>query len=396
MHAKLWTGQYSLVIGLTFIFYLSLQALLGGFPVYVTEFSHHPAYGGLMTTAFMLASVISRPVMGAVIRKINMKKGLIMALVFVFAVILLSLHSKSVPFLFVLRLLQGVGFGVTSTLFATFITNVIPERRLGEGIGYFGMAMSVGTTIGPMVSLSLMHGYSFDLALFFSAFLILVTIAGGLLIGKKYAFQNEGQEPEAKPSFFESAFDMKAFMPCLLVMFFYVTFAGIVNFIDSLGSSVGLGGKTSFFFLVLVIMLVVIRPFSGRIYDHFGHAYLVYPAIFSAIIGLLLVASMRSFGVMVVAAIFYGLAYGVMQPTFQAWAVSRVRASHKATANAMAMSFMDFGQAIGAVLLGFVAGKTGYSSMYGLSALLVVIMLGLYFAVRVRAKVRRHAQRRAS
>ena len=35
-----------------------------------------------------------------------------------------------------------------------------------------------------------------------------------------------------------------------------------------------------------------------------------------------------------------------MQPTFQAWAVSQMDINKQATANAMALSFMDLGQAL--------------------------------------------------
>lgn len=386
-NTKLWTWQYTLILSLTFLFFLGLQALLGGFPVYVTNITHSPANGGLMTTAFMLASVLSRPFMGMVINKVDMKKCLMIALAFTFVVIALSFNTESVSILFGLRFLQGIGFGVTSTLFATFITNVIPNHKLGEGIGFFGLAMSVGTTIGPIVALSFIHSSSFHRVLVFSLILILIIFIGGFLIKNNRPIKNTPGEP--KTSLLKSAFDGKAFMPCFLVMLFYVTFGGIVNYIDGLGASVNLGGRTSLFFLIIMGMLVLTRLFSGRIYDHMGHKLLVYPATISGIIGLVLIANTDNVSTLLVAGVFYGLAYGVMQPTFQAWAVTRVHSYKKATANAMAMSFMDLGQAIGAVTLGFVAGKVGYSSMYGFSAILIAIMLVLYFTVNWRTRMGR-------
>src|SRR5699024_9756058 len=149
----------------------------------------------------------------------------------------------------------------------------------------------------------------------------------------------------------QSAFDGKAFIPCILLFIFYITFTGNVNFLDGLGKSLEVG-RTSLFFFILMIMLLITRPFSGRIYDRKGHQFLLYPSAVSAIIGLVLLSYMQNVSMLIIASVLYGLAYGVMQPTLQAWAVSRVHANNRATANAMALSFMDLGHAVGALLLG--------------------------------------------
>lgn len=387
---KLWTWQYVLAITLTFLFFLSLQALLGGFPVYVIQVSGNPANGGLMTTAFMFAAVVSRPVIGMMMNKINMKKFLVSSIIYIFFTILFSFFWESVPALVVLRILQGLGFGVISTLLATLVTNIIPNHRLGEGIGYFGMATSIGTTLGPMVALSLIHSMSFSTLLIVSLVLVGLIFAGALL------FKNEdmGAHPktqEPKKSLLQSAFDGRALIPCILLFIFYITFTGNVNFLDGLGKSLGME-HTSLFFFILMIMLLITRPFSGRIYDRKGHPFLLYPSAVSAIIGLILLSHMQNMSMLVIASIFYGLAYGVMQPTLQAWAVSRVHPSNKATANAMALSFMDLGHAVGAILLGMVVSNVGYQSMYDLTVVLGVILLLVYVGFHLQSTVLRKSR----
>src|SRR5699024_7429819 len=81
---------------------------------------------------------------------------------------------------------------------------------------------------------------------------------------------------------------------------------------------------------------------------------------------------------LIIVSVLYGLAYGVMQPTLQAWAVSRVHANIRATANAMALSFMDLGHAVGALLLGMTVRYIGYQSMYHVTAVLGVVLLLIY------------------
>src|SRR5699024_4191983 len=239
---------------------------------------------------------------------------------------------------------------------------------------------------------SFIHSLSFQAVLVFSLALVGLIFVGAIL------FKNEGMQvyPKtegSKKSLLQSAFDGKALIPCILLFIFYITFTGNVNFLDGLGKSLGME-RTSLFFLILMIMLLVTRPFSGRIYDRWGHQFLLYPSSVSAIIGLMLLSHMQNMSMLVLASIFYGLAYGIMQPTLQAWAVSRVHPSNKATANAMTLSFMDLGHAVGAILLGMAVRQVGYQSMYNFTAILGVILLLIYVGFNLKVKLQKPIDKR--
>lgn len=351
--------------------------LTGGFSIFVTEFSHNPTLGGVMTTVFMLAAIITRPVTGILMHKINIKKVLCVMLLFVLVCIMISYNQQVIPLLISIRILEGIGFGVTTTLLATLATNLIPEERMGEGIGYFGMATSLGTTLGPMIALSILHSFSFKFLLFITMFLIVVSFGFSLFIKIKQS-PSFAESPIQKESLVDYVFDKRAMLPCFLVMLFYCTYSGIVNFINGLGEEEHLGSKVSLFFLIIAAVIVIVRPFSGKIYDQKGHKYLIYPASICSIIGLILIAFAHDLTTFFIAAVLYGIAYSVMQPSFQAWAVSRVTPDKKGTANAMSLSSMDLGMALGAPVLGGVASLTGYREMYSLSSLLIVALILMY------------------
>ena len=179
---KLWTRQYIMALMLTFLFFLSLQSLLGGFPIYVTTLSNNPTYGGLMTTAFMIAAVISRLFLGLCLRYLNQKALLILSLIGMLLFIFVTTFTNSIVLFTILRILQGIAFGFITTLLATITTNLIPDHRLGEGIGYFGLATSVGTTSGPFLAISMINVYSFESVLYFSLILIIVITIGSLAL----------------------------------------------------------------------------------------------------------------------------------------------------------------------------------------------------------------------
>ncbi|TCP29983.1 putative MFS family arabinose efflux permease [Scopulibacillus darangshiensis] len=391
--SKLWTGQFAIIIFMTFLFFLCLQMLTGGFPIFVTGFSQSPALGGIMTTAFMLAAIITRPIIGIIMHKLNMKRLLSVVLLCVLACIIASYNQQAMPLLILLRILEGIGFGISTTLLATLATNLIPQGRLGEGIGYFGMATSLGTTLGPMFALSILNSSSFNILLVVTMILSALTFICGLFIKNNKSVQ---PGPDLKGSLISYAFDKKAFLPCFLVMLFYVTFSGIVNFINGFGEEIHIGAKVSIFFLINAVIMVVIRPFSGKIYDRMGHKFLIYPAAVCGFIGLILMAMGKSFTTLIIAAVLYGIAYGVMQPSFQAWAVSRVSADKKGTANAMSLSFMDLGMALGSATLGGVAGLTSYKAMYGISSLLIIALLLIYMTKHSKVRKIEKANREAA
>ncbi|MDA6131404.1 MFS transporter, partial [Escherichia coli] len=82
--------------------------------------------------------------------------------------------------------------------------------------------------------------------------------------------------------------------------------------------------------------------------------------------------------IMYIAAIFYGLGFGSVQPALQAWSVKEAPANRRGMANATFFSFFDLGVGIGAMVFGQIAHLFGYSSIYMTAAGSVGISILLY------------------
>lgn len=383
--SRLWTAQFTAIVIMAFLFFLCLQLLTAGFPAFITDIKNNPAQGGLMTTVFMVSAIAIRPFVPSLMQKMDNKKLSLISLGFIALSVALSFGQDSVALLLLLRIFHGIGFGIITTIFSTMATNIIPAHRLGEGIGYYGMATSVGTSLGPMLALALLQVFSLNLLILLSVGLTLLTLLLNLFI--------KGPRKPAKMStvqkghFREHAFDRHAFTPAILTAFFSITLGGVVSFLRELGKEAGLGATISLFFLVLTIVMVIIRPFSGRIYDRFGHKFIIYPAVVSGIIGLTLLANTQNTMTLLVAAVFYGLAYGTVAPTLQALAVGAVQKEKQGTANAMYFSSMDLGMALGSAGLGLLASYTSYHFIYGFSVIFLVgLMLAYTFVFVVKKK----------
>jgi MFS family permease len=374
--SKIWTAQFTAIVLMAFLFFLCLQLLTAGFPAFITDVKNNPAQGGLMTTIFMVAAIATRPFVPSLMQKIDKKKLSLLSLGLVAISVSISFGKDSVALLLLLRVFHGIGFGIITTVFSTMATNIIPTQRLGEGIGYYGLATSVGTSLGPMLPLALLQVFAFNILIALSVALTLLTLILNMYVKSP---QKDGSHRVVvqRSSFKEQAFDRNAFTPAILTAFFSITLGGVVSFLRELGKEANLGSSISLFFLVLTIVMIIVRPVSGRLYDKYGHKVIIYPATISGIIGLSLLAVTENTITLLVAAGFYGIAYGTVTPTLQALAVSAVTKEKQGTANAMYFSSMDLGMALGSAGLGILASFTSYHFIYGFS---IVFLAGLLFA----------------
>ena len=173
-------------------------------------------------------------------------------------------------------------------------------------------------------------------------------------------------------------FDKRVLLPCILVSFNYIAIAGTVNFMGAFGKEINVGGRISQFFIAQGIAMVIVRAFSGKIFDKFGHRILIIPGAISGAVGLSLLGFSTSMWMVWISGVLFGIAYAIIHPIIQAWALTLVPPEKKATANSMLLIFIDAGLAIGSVGLGFLAKVVGYGMTFSTSAAFMIIILILY------------------
>lgn len=86
------------------------------------------------------------------------RKHLIVAGLGCFAVMsFLMGNTSSLLLLYILRVMQMLGYSMASTAVSVAVIDVIPRQRVGEGIGYFSLASSISQAFGPSLALALFH-----------------------------------------------------------------------------------------------------------------------------------------------------------------------------------------------------------------------------------------------
>ena len=87
-----------------------------------------------------------------------------------------------------------------------------------------------------------------------------------------------------------------------------------------------------------------------------------------------------------VAGAFVGIGYGSLNTSLQALAIQATAPERSSYATATYFTMFDVGIALGSYVLGIVAMQSGYKTVYLGSALLALVVLGLYAIVKRRVQ----------
>ncbi|HEX6594052.1 MAG TPA: MFS transporter [Bacillota bacterium] len=378
---KIWTRDFTLIVFANFFIFLGFQMTLPTLPLFVKELGGSDQLIGVIVGIFTFSALLFRPYAGHSLET----KGRRLVYMFGLTVFVISVGAyafiASITFLFVMRIVQGIGWGFSTTATGTIATDLIPPHRRAEGMGYFGLSGNLALAFGPSLGLTLVGVISFSQLFLISASLGLIALLLSSVIRYKRVEQSPNKTVPMKFDFFEKT----ALHPSLLLFFLTVTFGGIATFLPIHTIEKGVTGIETYF-LVYAISLMISRTFAGRIYDRKGHEYVFLPGTLFIFIAMVLLAWLPSTSMLLVAAAAYGLGFGTVQPALQAWSVERAPANRKGMANATFFSFFDLGIGVGAIAFGQLANTFGYTSIYLTSAGSVLLSMTLYVYLLIRAK----------
>ncbi|MUK88726.1 MFS transporter [Ornithinibacillus sp. L9] len=370
---KIWSRDFVLVCLANFFIFLGFQMTLPTLPLFVKELGGSDQLIGIIVGIFTFSALIIRPFAGHSLET----KGRQFVYMTGLGIFVLSVGSYafigSIFLLLLMRVVQGLGWGLSTTATGTIATDIIPPKRRGEGMGYFGLSGNIALAFGPALGLALVDVISFT-----QLFLICGSLGlMAFLLSSKIRYKKVEESPVKAVTARFDIFEKTALQPSVLLLFITFTFGGIATFLPLHAIEKNVEG-ISFYFLVFALFLMLSRTFAGQIYDRKGHIYVFLPGATLVFIAMLLLFWLPNTTVMLVAAGMYGLGFGGIQPALQAWAVEKAPNNRKGMANATFFSSFDLGVGAGAILFGQIAFLFNYAAIYLASAGSVLISICIY------------------
>lgn len=370
---RLWTRPFiQMTIGMLFLF-TGFYLLLPTLPLYIKQLGGSEAQVGLIIGMFTLSAVIFRPIVGGLLDRYGRRPFIVGGLLFFALSMYLYDWVAGILLLVVLRIIHGMSWAISTTAVGTAITDIIPSTRRGEGMGWYGLAMTVAMAVGPMLGIWIIQNYSFHSLFLFATSLSVVALILGFMT--KIPFQRRAAI--GRMEFFERS----VLSVTVAIFFLAVAYGGITTFLPLFAESLQLNSGT--FFLVYAIALTLIRPMAGKLSDRYGETFVILPALGITILALIVLSLSTGLTGVIISAILYGIGFGSAQPALQAATLRLARPDRKGVANASFFTAFDLGIGFGAIMLGWISQYTGYQTLFTVSAVSVAISLFI-FAILVK------------
>lgn len=371
---RLWTKSYIVMLFSNLFIYLGFYMLVPTLPAYTKLCGGSNFEASLVVSTFSITSLLIRLISGGIMDKLEIKPLLLIGGI-ILNVTTLSYIWLPVDGIIIVRVIQGVGWGLASTGAAAIFSDIIPKEKRGEGMGYYSLSMIISMALSPMVAIILMNLYSFKDIAFISIALV--------IIGVLFLFQVKTPKKIVSKSNSEKifspveSFEKRAALPSLLCFLLVITLCGIMSYIMLYGKEINIS-SIWVYFIGFVAMILITRPFVGRVFDRRGHVIIIIPGSIFMIIGLIILSYANSTLLLIISSLFYGLGYGAVQPSLQAWTINRSPHNRKGAANGTFLSSMDLSYTLGAIFLSFIAERSNYAFMYRFSTIFIVLLLVIY------------------
>lgn len=386
--ARLWTKSFTLlVIGNLFVF-MSFQMLLPTLPPQAKEFGASEVQVGLVTTLFCIAAVIIRPLIGFLLESSKRKWLVIIGAASLLCITISYSFSTLIIFFLLIRFIHGLAWGWSTTANGTAAVELVPSKRLGEGLGYFGLSMTIGMIVAPSLGIFLYQTFGFSTLILVSS--ILGVIAVVLLFLISYQTPKEVKEKLfnfREFSLLHSLIDKHGWYPSFITLLASFGQGTIVTFIVIFSIERNLD-QVFLFYLFSAITATIVRPFVGKWFDKKGPWFLVIGCSISAILGLFILSFTYSVSHLIISGILIGAGFVSMMPVLQSWVISKTPSERRGIANGMFYSSIDLGIGISGIVFGFLSSLISLGTIFQLSSIcyLLVILLTIFDLLKIKRK----------
>jgi len=274
---------------------------------------------GLVFVFFSIAAAISRPISGKLSDTIGRKKVMYIGVVLGALTCVFYPYIESVLLFLFLRLAHGFSAGFHPTGATAMVTDLLPAHKRGEGMGIWGVFISVAFGMGQVVSTPIVQTFGYQ-ALFIIAALF-ACIAGLLLLKIKETLPREQQRAFSSELLRLRSSEIidVSVRPSAILMFLSASCSSLIFVVTpDLAGFLAFENKGIFFGFYTMSTLLV-RLFTSSLSDRIGRRPTLLIALSLLGISMYLLAISDTQTLFLTTALLYGVATGICSPTLMAW-----------------------------------------------------------------------------
>lgn len=367
---------------MNFAFYMLMPTL----PLYLTEkLGIGPSQVGLVLSSYTIGLMCVRPFSGYLVDCFSRKPLYLFAFTSFALLFAGYLFAATLLAIMAVRFIQGGFMGLTSVSGNTIAIDVIPSRRRGEGMGFYGLSINLAMSLAPLAAVTLYEEQGFH------PLVAGCLMSAGIGVASVGLIRYPARRHLPRPAFSLDRFILVEALPTgLAYLLVAIPYGMILSFVVLYGKEIGVSDP-GYFFICMAVGVGSARLISGRLVDQGRIHGVAICSLASLAVSFAVFAMWPGEAVFFVAGLAIGIGFGISVPAFQCLFVNVAPPSRRGTATSTYLTSFDLGVGIGMLAAGFIAARFSLSASYLSGAGCCLLSLVVY--VRwARPAYERHKQ----
>jgi MFS family permease len=376
---RLFTPRFFVMCGFSFTVFLSAFQLFPTAPFHILDLGGSTFASGLFLGLLTYSSAISAPLTGAYADRVGSRRVLIVSSLALVAFSLLYAVITDVRLLLGMVLIHGIFWSGLLSASAAYMTNLLPEGRRAEGIGYWGLSTLLGVAVAPAVGFWMYSRGWLWLCVGSAALNLVMAVIATQLHDDVPRFRPGVATAEPRRGLLE----WRVLIISVTLALYAFGYGGITSFTAMYADANGVVPK-GLYLTTLAVVILLTRPLLGRLGDRFGYTHVFVPCLVLIACGLGVLALGGTRQLQLISAVIFGVGFGTAYPTYVGYVMKGVSADRRGAAFGAILAAFDTGIGTGSTSMGWLIGRYGFAAAFAVAAALAALALP-YFLIVNRA-----------
>jgi len=370
---RLFTARFFVMCGFSFTVFLSAFQLLPTAPFHIIDLGGSTFASGLFLGFLTYSSALSAPLTGAYADRVGSRRVLIVSSLALVVFSMLYAVITDIRVMLALVLVHGVFWSGLLSASAAYMTNLLPERRRAEGIGYWGLSTLAAVAVAPTVGFWIYNRGWLWLCILSAVLNLIMAVIATQLEEQPRAVAVAGARPRG-------LLERRVLIVSVTLALYSFGYGGITSFTALYADANGVVPK-GIYLTTLAVVILLTRPVLGRLGDRWGYTAVFVPCLILIAVGLGVLALGGTRGYLLASAVIFGIGFGTAYPTYVGYVMRGVSADRRGAAFGAILAAFDTGIGTGSTSMGWLIQRYGFSTAFGVAAALAVLALPYFLAV---------------
>ena len=374
---RLFTPRFFVMCGFSFTVFLSVFQLLPTAPFHILDLGGSTFASGMFLGFLTYSSALSAPLTGAFADRVGQRRVLITSSLAITVFSLLYGLITDYRWMLALVVVHGVFWSGLLSASAAYMTNMLPEGRRAEGIGYWGLSTVAALAVAPTIGFWIYHhgwwwlcgvSAALNIAMAIIAFQLAPSPSPSLPPRSKTAASSQG------------ILEWRVLIMSGTLFLYSFGYGGITSF-TALYADANHVTPKSIYLTTLAVAILLTRPMAGRLGDRLGYRRVFVPCLVLISAGMACLAVSGTRPWMIASAVIFGVGFGTAYPVYVGYVMQDVSATRRGAAFGAILAAFDTGIGTGSTSIGWMIQHHGFRTAFGAAAALAALALPYFLLV---------------